>query len=249
MLSIDPKSPIEAHDEKSALKQAFASSQAALVAEQLEIELDTRLAEIAMQLSRGEITPDAAAKARQIIAARRWRNSDAGRVVMCEKRRRYRAKYRDRENAKQKARSALARRRARGEPDDFVRWTHLRLEPTLDELKKSTLRQNAEIRAMLQQSKKRARKSGHEFSLKPADIVIPTHCPVFGTPLSREPGRCTPATPSIDRLDNARGYVPGNIHVISFRANTVKGSGTLDELRAVVKYMEDHLTPEPKEII
>jgi hypothetical protein len=34
------------------------------------------------------------------------------------------------------------------------------------------------------------------------------------------------------------GYVPGNIRVISMRANRIKTDATADELRAVLRYME-----------
>lgn len=40
-------------------------------------------------------------------------------------------------------------------------------------------------------------------------------------------------SPSLDRKDNARGYVV----VISRRANELKRDGTLEEMRAIVAYM------------
>ena len=42
--------------------------------------------------------------------------------------------------------------------------------------------------------------------------------------------------PTIDRWDNAKGYVPGNCYVISLRANQLKGNATAEELRAVADY-------------
>lgn len=39
--------------------------------------------------------------------------------------------------------------------------------------------------------------------------------------------------------DNNRGYVPGNIRVISNRANLLKSDATVEELRKVIDYMEE----------
>jgi hypothetical protein len=42
--------------------------------------------------------------------------------------------------------------------------------------------------------------------------------------------------PTLDRWDNAKGYVPGNVFVISWRANRIKWDCSLVELEAVAKY-------------
>lgn len=46
-----------------------------------------------------------------------------------------------------------------------------------------------------------------------------------------------PNWPSLDRWDSSKGYVPGNVFVISYRANTLKNSATLDEALRIVKYL------------
>lgn len=45
-------------------------------------------------------------------------------------------------------------------------------------------------------------------------------------------------SPTLDRLNNAWGYVPGNIAVISHRANKLKGDATAKELRRIATWME-----------
>src|SRR6266481_1415047 len=45
-------------------------------------------------------------------------------------------------------------------------------------------------------------------------------------------------TPSLDRIDPSKGYIKGNIAVISFRANRLKGNATLDEIRKVINYLK-----------
>lgn len=67
-----------------------------------------------------------------------------------------------------------------------------------------------------------------------------SHCPVFATPLawSCERGngsRPLPNSPSIDRIDPERGYVKGNVWIISYRANTIKSNATHEELKLVTK--------------
>jgi hypothetical protein len=64
---------------------------------------------------------------------------------------------------------------------------------------------------------------------------IPTHCPVF-TWIALEyrvgEGR-RDNSPSLDRIDNTKGYVKGNVRVISWRANNLKGNAIDQELTAL----------------
>lgn len=95
-------------------------------------------------------------------------------------------------------------------------------------------------RAMLNNSRKRAKERGLEFTITIDDIIIPTHCPVLGIPLVKIGGKRTPNSPSVDRVNNSLGYVKGNIKVISSRANALKNDGTIDEFEKIIQYMEQH---------
>ena len=71
-------------------------------------------------------------------------------------------------------------------------------------------------------------------------------CPVFHTPMrpniNLQQGRSigpSENSPSLDKLNPKLGYIPGNIAVISNKANTIKLDCIPAELYAVAKYMED----------
>lgn len=83
---------------------------------------------------------------------------------------------------------------------------------------------------MLESARHRAKKRGIEFSITTDDIVIPERCPLLGIPLLRHTGYRSDSNPSLDRIDNSKGYVPGNVQVISLRANRLKSDATLAEL-------------------
>lgn len=86
-------------------------------------------------------------------------------------------------------------------------------------------------------AKQRAKKKGLEFSLTPADIVIPALCPVLSVPFVF--GQRHVHNPSLDRKDNSLGYCSENVRVISYRANQIKNDANLEELRALVRYLEE----------
>lgn len=90
----------------------------------------------------------------------------------------------------------------------------------------------------------RGRKRGFGATITPDDLVWPSHCPVLGIELDypefsglRGTQSSQPNWPSLDRWDNAKGYVPGNVFVISYRANTLKNSATYAEILKVAKYL------------
>jgi hypothetical protein len=93
---------------------------------------------------------------------------------------------------------------------------------------------------MIASAKGRALKNGLAFNLVPRDVVIPKRCPVLGIRLVAGDRSRKDASPSLDRINNSRGYVPGNVAVISWRANRIKGDATVDELAAVVRYLRKH---------
>ncbi|MBO4543992.1 MAG: hypothetical protein J5725_12530 [Bacteroidales bacterium] len=89
--------------------------------------------------------------------------------------------------------------------------------------------------------KRRAKKKGFEFNLALEDIPqIPEVCPVLGIPIIANDGISAPIdnSPSVDRIDSKKGYIKGNIRIISNRANRIKADATVDELRKVLEDYE-----------
>ena len=48
------------------------------------------------------------------------------------------------------------------------------------------------------------------------------------------------ASASFDRVDNTKGYIPGNVLVISWRANRIKNDGTAQEHRQIADFIDKH---------
>ena len=81
----------------------------------------------------------------------------------------------------------------------------------------------------------KAKSRGQEFNLDFTDIMIPATCPLLGIPLYRGKGRAHDGSPTLDRIDSTKGYLKGNVWVISEKANRIKTNATLQELEAVAK--------------
>lgn len=90
---------------------------------------------------------------------------------------------------------------------------------------------------LLSQAKGRAKDAGILFDLSPEDVEMPAVCPVLGIPLQKGDGKYCEGSPTLDRMDPSRGYVRGNVAVISFRANRLKNNGTAEEHERIAAWM------------
>jgi hypothetical protein len=89
---------------------------------------------------------------------------------------------------------------------------------------------------MLKYAKYRAKLKKLDFDLTPKDIVIPKTCPVLGIPIYPY---SLSNSPSLDRIDNTKGYTKDNVVIVSFKANRMKGAATLDELSRLVNFYKN----------
>jgi hypothetical protein len=88
---------------------------------------------------------------------------------------------------------------------------------------------------LLKNANYRAKQKKLEFTLSLNDIKVPLLCPVFKIPLIPGGGL---SAPSLDRIDNSRGYTPDNIIVVSVKANNFKNSATIGELKQLIEFYD-----------
>lgn len=86
-------------------------------------------------------------------------------------------------------------------------------------------------RRILDSARSRAKEKNLPFSLVLEDIKIPKFCPIFGIKLERPFKGRTGNAPSLDRIDNTKGYTKDNIIIVSNRANRLKSDSTINELK------------------
>jgi len=79
-------------------------------------------------------------------------------------------------------------------------------------------------------AKASAKRRGIEFTLTLADIIIPEKCPLLNITLTNDSGHVL-SNPSIDRIDNTKGYTKDNVWIISRKANTMKSNASKRELQ------------------
>jgi len=107
----------------------------------------------------------------------------------------------------------------------------------ISEQKKQYRHNNIEKR-LLFSARMRAREKGREFNLDLEDITLPEYCPVLNIKMGLgEGGKASPNSYTLDRIDNNKGYVKGNVQVISHRANSLKSNATIEELERLIQYM------------
>ena len=109
-------------------------------------------------------------------------------------------------------------------------------------------KQRAADRMHINAARARAKKKGIEFNLDESDFQIPTHCPILGTELRQTWGNVNEQSteshcPSIDRIDNSKGYIKGNVAIISNAANRMKSSLTYQEIESFCKNIMRYMTP------
>jgi len=116
--------------------------------------------------------------------------------------------------------------------------------------KNKTIYSNIYYGDVCQGAKKRAKKRGIEFTLKVADIknCMTDRCPILNIKYElnkpnlkwgNKKGQNNWATsPSIDRIDNTKGYHADNIIIVCMMANSIKNQATPDQIQKVATFYE-----------
>lgn len=117
------------------------------------------------------------------------------------------------------------------------RFRHINAKAT------SKMRRLDPVKHMVSLARARAKKRGIEFTITHEDVVIPRVCPALGIELSFGLGKGEGQSlaqrdgrASLDRVDNSKGYIPGNVVVVSYRANRVKSDASKTELLKIARF-------------
>lgn len=83
--------------------------------------------------------------------------------------------------------------------------------------------------------KSRAKRKNIEFNIIQEDLFLPEYCPILNIKINYDARLGSNNSPSVDRIDNSKGYIKGNVIVISRLANAMKNAATFDELKLFSK--------------
>lgn len=126
---------------------------------------------------------------------------------------------------------------------EYMRRRRLQDNETIKATRRKSWRELDPRKRMLQQSRNRARRKGLDFNLELSDIVIPKECPLLNIPFKVGTRDDYESTHSLDRIDPSKGYVKGNVWVLTKKANSMKNSASPQELltfaKNVIRYFED----------
>lgn len=91
------------------------------------------------------------------------------------------------------------------------------------------------------EARKRAERKKKPFTITEHDIVIPSLCPVLGIPLFVGNRSIKNNSPSLDEIVPGKGYIKGNVIIMSWRANRLKSDATLGEIVKIHRFAKRHM--------
>ena len=84
---------------------------------------------------------------------------------------------------------------------------------------------------LLSNAKYRSTKENIDFNLDITEIIVPIYCPYLKIKLTSKKGTgYLDNLMSIDRINPKKGYIKGNIEIISYKANRMKNNASREEL-------------------
>lgn len=92
-------------------------------------------------------------------------------------------------------------------------------------------------RAKFRGKKANAKRLGQTFTIEFSEIIFPDVCPILGIPIDYESEGISENSPSFDQIIAGKGYVSGNVCVMSWRANRIKNDGTAEEHRKIAEWL------------
>ena len=104
---------------------------------------------------------------------------------------------------------------------------------------------------IIRNSKYCAKRRNIEFAIQYTDFELPEFCPILGIKLEYGSGHDgnAPQHATLDRIDNTKGYIPGNVMIISRLANAMKNEASFNQLQTfitnysyLINYINEHGT-------
>jgi hypothetical protein len=131
------------------------------------------------------------------------------------------------------------------------KYRQRRIERWADpELRKHDLNKQKEYKekninkVIIMTSRKRAKDKGLDFNLEESDIMVPKKCPLLGIDIRFDGTKNNrDSSPSLDRIDSSKGYIKGNVWIISYRANRIKNNATIEEIEMIAKNLKKMIRP------
>lgn len=105
-----------------------------------------------------------------------------------------------------------------------------------DEYRKTAIYQ--EMQSKFRIKRHNANRQGIEFTVTFGELEFPAVCPVLGIELDYFAPPRSENTVTFDRIDHTKGYVSGNVAIMSWRANRIKNNGTAQEHELIANFMK-----------
>ena len=81
-------------------------------------------------------------------------------------------------------------------------------------------------------------KNGYSWNINFGDINWSLTCPILNLELDYFAEFRQENSVSFDRIDSNLGYIPGNVQIVSWRANRIKNDGTAEEHCQIAEYLD-----------
>lgn len=112
-------------------------------------------------------------------------------------------------------------------------------EKLIGKSKEKYLKTRHSKKNILSAARTRAKKQGVPFDLQMEDIEIPEICPVLGIEIKFAYGKANDNSPSLDKIIPSKGYIKGNVAIMSARANWIKRDASIDEIEKLLYWMKN----------
>jgi hypothetical protein len=118
----------------------------------------------------------------------------------------------------------------------YNEYCRIKKKESYSKEKRRTQYVNNIIREMYHAAKTRAKNKNIPFTITIKDVIMTEKCPVFNIPFDYENKMFSP---TLDRINNELGYIPGNVKVISAKANRLKSNGTIQDFLKIIEYIKN----------